>query len=27
VNFGEFSATVEKLGLYWLLINRPSPDA
>lgn len=27
VNFAEFSATVEKLGLYWLLINRPSPDA
>jgi two-component system response regulator len=26
VNFAEFSATVEKLGLYWLLINRPSPD-
>ena len=26
VNFVEFSATVEKLGLYWLLINRPNPD-
>jgi CheY-like chemotaxis protein len=26
VNFGEFSTTVEKLGFYWLLINRPCPD-
>jgi two-component system response regulator len=26
VNFVEFSTTVEKLGLYWLLINRPNPD-
>jgi two-component system response regulator len=25
VNFTEFSATVEKLGFYWMLINRPSP--
>ncbi len=25
VDFPEFSSTVEKLGLYWLLINRPSP--
>jgi len=26
VIFSEVSATAEKLGLYWLLINRPSPD-
>jgi two-component system, response regulator len=25
VNFSEFCATVEKLGLYWLLINRSCP--
>jgi two-component system response regulator len=25
VNFGEFSATMEKLGFYWLLINCPCP--
>jgi two-component system response regulator len=25
VNFSDFAATVEKLGLYWLLINRPCP--
>jgi CheY-like chemotaxis protein len=24
VNFTEFAATVEKLGLYWLLVNRTS---
>ena len=25
VNFKDFSATVEKLGLYWMLINRSCP--
>ena len=25
VNFADFADTVEKLGLYWLLINRPCP--
>ena len=25
VNFNDFAQTVEKLGLYWLLINRPCP--
>lgn len=24
VNFTDFAATVEKLGLYWLLVNRTS---
>src|SRR5262249_47180002 len=27
VNFTEFAATVEKLGLYWLLVNRRSPTS
>lgn len=26
VEFGEFSAAVSQLGLYWLLLNEPPPD-
>ena len=26
VNFTDFAATVEKLGLYWLLVNRTVPS-
>lgn len=25
VNFGDFASTVERMGLYWLLVNRTSP--
>jgi len=25
IEFGQFSETVAKLGLYWLLLNEPPP--
>src|SRR5579859_3200667 len=27
VNFTDFASTIEKLGLYWLVVNRISPTA